>query len=80
METKIIHEFDIDIEIIKKAVSRGFFYTYDKGHIHFCAYGAVNNYFIYVRDNSKWIPFYLKDYGKTWALTEEELKRNNEVK
>lgn len=62
-------ELGIDLIILFKALNDGIYYcdkTYTVDEKLYITNGEIYNY---ARD--KWV--YLKDYGKTWALTKEEL-------
>ena len=65
----IEEELGIDLITLFKAMKNGF---YDK-HFHYGSAVINNGYICYYFDESG-IRYKLKDYGKTWALTKEELE------
>ena len=63
-------EFGIDLAILFKALKEGFFDRLGEYHHFSNLYFSDEEIF----DSYEKVSFNLKDYGKTWALTEEELK------
>ena len=75
----IEEELGIDLITLFKALKNGFYYKhYLKGDIVFDD-GTYNRISLYdnginIDLDEGWFYFMYKDYGKTWALTKEELK------
>ena len=77
----IEEELGIDLITLFKAITKGFYVKsndFMKAHYHFspCLFKTNNDY---ERANEYIIEYgkdfvFLKDYGKTWALTKEELE------
>jgi len=66
-------ELGIDLLIFVKAILIGFYYKDVSSHnipyIGFARGKRIDKNYFRVNNH----PFYFKDYGKTWALTKEEL-------
>ena len=64
----------VNLLIFVKAILIGFYYKDVSSHnipyIGFARGKRINKNYFRVNNH----PFYFKDYGKTWALTKEELK------
>ena len=80
-------ELGIDLRILFKALKNGFYYYSDNGIVH----TSDNESYISLQaqsclpnqmcievdyDDYSTMCFYFIDYGKTWALTREELEEN----
>ena len=69
-------ELGIDLVTLFKALKQGHIWVKKKGKvISSCDYNlglTGTTYDLYCKDVGEWL--LVKDYGKTWALTEEELK------
>ena len=65
-------DFGIDLETFSKALKQEYVYTkYSPEPHHFMVENRFGKYLIY---DKEWL-IQLKDYGKTWALTKEELEK-----
>lgn len=66
----IEEELGIELATLFKALKQGFYHKDDFGYIEF-----ISGYMIKMLNKDKYeeLRKTLKDYGKTWALTKEEL-------
>jgi len=69
-------ELGIDLTILFSALKKGI-YAKDYGRFNVSSIDLIDGYIDFKRKNKK--PYihcaYLKDYGKTWALTKGELEK-----
>ena len=79
----IEQELEIPLEVLFKALKEGVYRLYEEfeGEPPYVQFSFVS--IVYDEDNSAWVfecsnldIYDLKDYGKTWALTREELEND----
>lgn len=68
----IEEELGIDLLILLKALKQGHIYSAEFGETDIDLFFPDHDKWSF--DDSKGNVFYVKDYGKTWALTKEELE------
>lgn len=68
---KIEQELGIPLEVLFKALKEGIIMD-DEEYRTFLMYDEVTNSYCFKCGG--WGKYFLKDYGKTWALTREELE------
>lgn len=75
----IEEELGIDLITLFKALKDGAWTKFNNeiSKCDECEYQMLDIYIYFYWDNGKHLVFELKDYGKTWALTKEELENEN---
>lgn len=77
----IEEELGIDLVTLFKALKNGIWYKSGREYYHaIMDFSLVSKCFReYIPYGKTYIRFYLKDYGKTWALTKEELEHESDT-
>lgn len=73
-------ELGIDLITLIKALKNGAWTKFNNeiSKCDECEYEMLDIYIYFYWNNGKHLVFLLSDYGKTWALTREELKNDKE--
>lgn len=76
----IEEELGIDLITLVKALKNGAWTKFNNeiSKCDECEYEMLDIYIYFYWNNGKHLVFLLSDYGKTWALTREELKNDKE--
>lgn len=73
----IEEKLGIELNVLFKALKQQKVWTKYDNEIDvcdYCEYMLLEDFIYFYWDNGKHLAFELKDYGKTWALTKEELE------